>query len=308
MATVSVLMATYKENKQQLSEAIESILNQTYQDFEFIIILDNPKNEEHIKLIEDYKETDSRILFSMNEENMGLPKTLNKAISLASGKYICRMDADDISEPYRILEQLKYLETNDYDLIGGLSTMIDENGHVIYKIKSVPTDFSKIKKLLRYNQVISHPTWFGRKEVFEELDGYRLIPLCEDYDFTLRAVLKGFKISNLNKNVLNYRMTKGSISRSNLFDQYLFQCYITKQYSNGKIADVQEAISYVNNHSSEKKRQRYLKANEIFNNALNNIQEKKHCKFIICCMRLIFSSKNYMNKIYRLYRVSKGAN
>lgn len=308
MATVSVLMATYKEEKQQLSQAIESILNQTYQDFEFIIILDNPKNEELVKLIEDYKEKDPRIIFFINEQNMGLPKTLNKAITLATGEYICRMDADDISEPYRISEQLKYLKENHYDLVGGLSTMIDEDGGVIYKIKSVPTDFSKIKKLLRYNQVISHPTWFGKKGVFEELNGYRLIPLCEDYDFTLRAVLKGFRISNLNKNVLNYRMTKGSISRSNLFDQYLFQCYITRQYSKGKIADIREAISFVNNHSSEKKRQRYLAANEIFNNALKNIQEKKYCKLVINCAKLIFSSKYYLNKIYRLYRVSKGAN
>lgn len=98
----------------------------------------------------------------------------------------------------------------------------------------VPTDFNKIKKCIKYNQVISHPTWFGKKEVFEQLEGYRQMPLCEDYDFTLRAILKGYKISNLNEVVLKYRMTSDSISRSNLFEQYLYGCYITKQYSKNK--------------------------------------------------------------------------
>ena len=112
------------------------------------------------------------------------------------------MDADDVSTYNRLEIQKKYLEKNEYDLIGGISQMIDESGKSIYSIKKVPTDMNKIKKALRYNQIISHPTWFGKKEVFDKLNGYRNMPLCEDYDFTLRAVLKGFKISNINELVL----------------------------------------------------------------------------------------------------------
>ena len=304
MAKISVLMATYKERKEHLSIAIESILNQTFKDFEFIIILDNPENLEHIDLIKEYQRKDDRIKFYINEKNMGLPKTLNKGIQLASGQYLCRMDADDMSESNRLENQLDYLCSNGYDLIGGLSTMIDEDGNIIYKIKSVPTDFNKIKKALKYNQVISHPTWFGKIEVFKSLNGYRLIPLCEDYDFTLRAVLKGYKVSNLNINVLNYRMTKNSVSRSNLYEQYLYMRYITNQYSDGKVADLSLAGQYVNQHKNKRKSNAYLRSNMYFNEMLNKLELKQYGKCCILGIKLIFSSKDYLKKIYRLLRVS----
>ena len=290
MMEISVIMATYKEKIELLKVAIESILKQTYNNFEFIIILDNPENIEHIRCIENYQKNDDRIRFYINEKNMGLTKTLNKALSLSKGKYICRMDADDVSMPDRIEKQLHYLNQYHYDLIGGLSHMIDENGKTIYSIKKVPTDFNKIKKCIKYNQVISHPTWFGKKEVFEQLEGYRQMPLCEDYDFTLRAILKGYKISNLNEVVLKYRMTSDSISRSNLFEQYLYGCYITKQYSKKQIASIEDAHNYVKEHNNSKNAKKYLKANKYFNDALNDIENKSFISFIKNGLLLLFAS------------------
>ena len=102
---VSVIMATYKEPENLLRQAIESILNQSYKDFEFIIILDNPGNKEHIEIVKSYQKQDSRIRFYINEKNAGLTATLNRGIELSRGKYICRMDADDISMPERIQDQ-----------------------------------------------------------------------------------------------------------------------------------------------------------------------------------------------------------
>ena len=302
MVETSVIMATYKESIQCLKQSIESIINQTYNDFEFIIILDNPDNKEHIAFINDYACKDERIKFYINDKNMGLTNTLNRGLELAEGKYICRMDADDISELYRMEHQKKYLEENDFDLIGGISQMIDEDGNTIYSIKKVPTDFKKIKKCIKYNQVISHPTWFGKKEVFDKLNGYRNMPLCEDYDFTLRAILQGFKISNVNECVLKYRMTKDSISRSNLFEQYLFARYITKQYSEGKVS-VEEAKAYVKKNLSDKNAKHYLKGNERFNNALNNLEEKQYIHFIANGIALLFTSKYYLDKIFRFVMV-----
>lgn len=304
MCLVSVIMSTYKEEEIFLRQAIESILNQTYKDFEYIIILDNPDNNLHIRIIKKYANLDKRIKFYVNEKNMGLTASLNKGLGLAKGKYICRMDADDISINKRIENQKRYLEENNYDLIGGISQMIDENGKSIYSIKKVPTNMDKIKKALRYNQIISHPTWFGKKEVFEKLNGYRNMPLCEDYDFTLRAVLNGYKISNIDETVLKYRMTSSSISRSNLYEQYLFARFITKKYSKNKIADIKEAKQYVNNHNDDRKAKRYLKANVRFNIALKDIEEKKYFKFIIDGILLTFTSFNYLDKIYRFVKVS----
>ena len=303
MVETSVIMATYKESIECLKQSIESIINQTYNDFEFIIILDNPDNKEHIAFINDYVCKDERIKFYINDKNMGLTNTLNRGLKLAEGKYICRMDSDDISELYRMEHQKKYLEENDFDLIGGISQMIDEDGNTIYSIKKVPTNFKKIKKCIKYNQVISHPTWFGKKEVFDKLNGYRNMPLCEDYDFTLRAILQGFKISNVNECVLKYRMTKDSISRSNLFEQYLFARYITKQYSEGKVSEVEEAKAYVKKNLSDKNAKRYLKGNERFNNALNNLEEKQYIQFIANGIALLFTSKYYLDKIFRFVMV-----
>ena len=301
---ISVIMSTYKEDERLLRESIESILNQTYRDFEYIIILDYPDNDVHKSVIEEYALKDDRIHFYINEKNMGLTDSLNRGLSLCHGEYMARMDADDISLPDRLERQMKYLEKNHYDLIGGITEMINENGSLLYSIKSVPTDPKKINKALRYSQCIAHPTWLGRKEVFEKNAGYRHMPLCEDYDFTLRAVLNGFVVSNLNEAVLKYRMTSNSISRSNLFEQYLYMSYITNEYKNNRIASVDKAYAYVQQHLNEKDSDKYLKANVIFNRMLQEMSDKQFLSFIKDGFCLLFSSKYYLNKIYRFMMLS----
>lgn len=301
---ISVIMSTYKEDERLLRESIESILNQTYKNFEYIIILDYPDNDVHKSVIEEYALKDDRIHFYINEKNMGLTDSLNRGLSLCHGEYIARMDADDISLLDRLERQMKYLEKNHYDLIGGITEMINENGSLLYSIKSVPTDPKKINKALRYSQCIAHPTWLGRKEVFEKNAGYRHMPLCEDYDFTLRAVLNGFVISNLNEPVLKYRMTSNSISRSNLFEQYLYMSYITNEYRNNCIASVDKAYAYVQQHLNEKDSNKYLKANVIFNRMLQEMSDKQLLSFIKDGFCLLFSSKYYLNKIFRFIMLS----
>ena len=301
---ITVIMSTYKEDERLLRESIESILNQTYKDFEYIIILDYPDNDVHKSVIEEYALKDDRIHFYINETNMGLTDSLNRGLSLCHGEYIARMDADDISLPDRLERQMKYLEKNHYDLIGGITEMINENGSLLYSIKSVPTDPKKINKALRYSQCIAHPTWLGKKEVFEKNAGYRHMPLCEDYDFTLRAVLNGFVISNLNEAVLKYRMTSNSISRSNLFEQYLYMSYITNEYKNKRVASVDKAYAYVQQHLNDSDTEKYLKANVIFNRMLQEMSDKQLLPFIKDGFCLLFSSKYYLNKIYRFIILS----
>ena len=301
---ISVIMSTYKEDERLLRESIESILNQTYRDFEYIIILDYPDNDVHKSVIEEYALKDDRIHFYINEKNMGLTDSLNRGLSLCHGEYIARMDADDISLPDRLERQMKYLEKNHYDLIGGITEMINENGSLLYSIKSVPADPKKINKALRYSQCIAHPTWLGRKEVFEKNAGYRHMPLCEDYDFTLRALLNGFVVSNLNEAVLKYRMTSNSISRSNLFEQYLYMSYITNEYKNKRVASVDKAYAYVQQHLNDSDTEKYLKANVIFNRMLQEMSDKQLLPFIKDGFCLLFSSKYYLNKIYRFVMLS----
>lgn len=301
---ISVLMSTYREESYMLKESIESILNQTYEDFELIILLDDPTNETHKKIIQGYADQDSRIQFFVNEENLGLTATLNKAIPLASGEWIVRMDADDIAYPDRFEKQLQYATENDYDLIGGVMQMIDENGKPIYSIQKVPTDYSKIKKCLKYGTCLAHPTWFGKKEVFLSMNGYRNVPYCEDSDFVLRTVLKGYRVSNVNDPVVKYRMTQSSLSRSHLYEQYLYMTQITSSYAQGKVADLEEMKSYVTSHLDTSKSRKYEKANVLFNRMLKELEYKKPISFIKDGFQLVFTSKEYLNKIYRFMMLS----
>ena len=303
MCKVSVLMSTYKETESYLRQAIESILDQTFKDFEFIIILDNPENELHKNVIKEYQEKDIRIKLYINEKNIGLTASLNRAIKESSGKYICRMDADDISRKDRIEKELDYLIKNDCDLVGGITRIVDENNRTVYSIKKIPSDYDKIKKIIKYNQCIAHPTWLGKREVFIELDGYRNAPYCEDYDFTLRAILRGYKISNLNYEVLSYRMTASSISRNNLLRQFLSAKYITMAYKKGIVADLSKIDLYILDHYSEKKEMQYSKANKLFNDALKCIETKHFIKCFRLIILLLFTSKEYLQNIYRFFMV-----
>lgn len=296
---ISVVMNTYMESVELIRYSIESILNQTYKDIEFIIVLDNINNINHKAVINEYALKDDRIKFKINTDNPGRVGALNYALSMCKGDYIAIMDADDIALPDRLEKQLDYIKKHDFDLIGGITQIIDETGNAIYSIRKIPTDSDKIKKVLKYGQCIAHPTWLGKRLVFEELKGYRDIPLCEDYDFTLRAVLAGYQISNLNEIVLKYRMTSKSISRSNLYNQYLYMKYITNEYAKGRVANVEEANNYVLCHTSEKKANHYSKANVIFNRMLKEMEEKQLFPFIKDGFQLLFTSRSYLNKIYR---------
>ena len=113
---ISVIMSVYNDEK-YLAKSIESILNQTYSDFEFIIINDG-STDKSMEIIDRYKNEDKRVVV-VNQENMGLTKSLNKAIKLSKGKYIARMDSDDISVSNRLEKQIEFLKHNkDYALVG----------------------------------------------------------------------------------------------------------------------------------------------------------------------------------------------
>ena len=119
--TISVIMSVYNTNKSFLAEAIESILNQTYPNFEFIIIDDN-STDGSLSIIEQYMSKDDRIVLIKNKTNIGLTKSLNKGLKLAKGQYIARMDADDVSLPDRFKQQIEYMENNSHvTVIGGIA-------------------------------------------------------------------------------------------------------------------------------------------------------------------------------------------
>lgn len=238
---ISVIMSTYNESIIEIQESVNSILNQSYSNIEFIIIIDNPNNKELINCLQSFN--DQRIRIIKNKENIGLVKSLNKAIEFSKGNFIARMDADDISELDRLECQKKYLDKENLDLVGGNLNIINENGISISELHFPSYQFL-LKKFLKWGNCIPHPTWLVRKEVYISLNGYRNVPRCEDYDFVCRTLQQKFKIGNVGKVVLKYRIRSDSISNSNKSAQYILRRFISKNRK--EYISEKKIISYLN--------------------------------------------------------------
>lgn len=295
---ISILMSAYKEKLEILQNAISSILEQECsEDIELVLIIDDPTNAEILSWAESHLAQKDNVLIIKNETNEGLANSLNKAIRYAKGEYLCRMDSDDIAYPNRLNTQLTYLKKYDLDLIGGRMEVIDESGSPLYITPKLPSSPDALRKASCWNNCIPHPTWFGKRSVFQQL--YRNIPLCEDYDFQLRALKNGKRLGNCNDVVLKYRFTQNSISRNNLYSQYLYQRYITSCFKRHEIANIEETKSYVANHFNKQAEERYFRANNYFNKGISEIH-KGHavvgCKDVL---RSIFTSLSYSKKIMR---------
>ena len=184
-----------------LKDAVKSILGQTYKIFEFIIV-DDASTDNSWKYLTSIK--DKRILLIKNKKNLGLAASLNKALKVSSGEYIARMDADDVSLPNRLKEQIKYLENHPkIDICGSFVKVIDKSGKIIGQIKKPTTD-EEIKKELFWLTPLIHPTWFAKKEVYTKLKGYdKNWDYVEDFEFLIRA--KDFKMGNISKYLLYFR-------------------------------------------------------------------------------------------------------
>ena len=185
-----------------LKDAVESILNQTYKNFEFIIVDDASVDNswDYLKNLNDH-----RIKLIKNKKNLGLAASLNKALKVAKGNYIARMDADDISLPTRFEEQVNYLQKNpSITLCGTWVDLINDKGEKIGE-KKYPTEDSKIKKSLAWYPAIVHPTFMSRKGFYKTLNGYDTdFDFAEEYELMMRAKNK-FKMANIPKKLLYWR-------------------------------------------------------------------------------------------------------
>ena len=204
---VSVVMPVYNSEK-YLKESIGSILNQTFKEFEFIIINDG-SNDNSLEIIKSFK--DSRIIV-INQTNGGISNALNNGIRIARGKYIARMDADDFSLKERLAKQLCFfLENPGYVLIGSNATFIDVNGEILYNSNLVLTDM-EIRNLLPSNPFFHSSTMFLR-DAFYETGGYNELIRHHFEDRILWSQMSKFgKLYNLSENLIYYRLVPESVS------------------------------------------------------------------------------------------------
>ncbi|HEM6346727.1 TPA: glycosyltransferase [Streptococcus suis] len=239
---VSVVMSIYNESVDFIEKSVNSILAQTYKNFEFIIVIDNPENVGSIELLKQKQLMDSRIVLIENDRNVGLSKSLNKAIKQSKGQYIFRMDADDISVADRIERQLAFMNDHNLDMSSCLIKKIDQNEDIIYVQKSYKSDLNRtqLAKLSKYRCIMSHPTWCVKREVYLALDFYRDLVPVEDYDFILRALEKNYNLGILNDYLLYYRDNISGISNTQVRKQRLMSTILKKNY--GRLNEIQEDI------------------------------------------------------------------
>lgn len=210
MPKISVLMPVYNTKAAYLKESIESILNQTFSDFEFIIINDGSENNAE-EVILSY--TDKRIRYIKNKENIGLIKTLNKGLRESKGEYIARMDSDDIALPERFIKQVEFMNENLNVGVSGtwLKTFGDE---LKTRIEKYPSSCEEIKVKMLFSCPIAHPTAFIRKSLFVKYNLFYSEDYvhAEDYELWSRAN-KYFDFANIPESLVQYRCHKNQISQ-----------------------------------------------------------------------------------------------
>ena len=213
---VSVIMSVYNGEK-YLHEAVESILNQTFKDFEFIIINDGSTDKTG-DILESY--ADERMVI-INQDKTGLTRALNSGLSLARGEYFARMDADDVSLPERLEQQLAFLDKNtDVALVGCNFYEIDDSGNIVAK-KEVTLENEEIKWQLLFHNCFGHSTTVFRKECFSAVGGYNEnIVYSQDYDLWLR-ISQRYNVGNLGEFLHKWRLNKSKgISMVKSQEQY----------------------------------------------------------------------------------------
>lgn len=224
-------MSIYNESELELRESIDSILQQSFRDFEFIIIVDNTKNVAIVQLLEKYKDSDNRVNVIINNTNLGLAKSLNTGLENATGRYIARMDADDISTPERLQIQFDYLEHHpDCAAVSANRIDINEKSEALGKETKFLLSDEQVKKIMPYGSVIIHSTVMIRKVVIDSLHGYRNMRAAQDYDLWLRMISSGYTIHIMPEKLIKFRIRSNSISNQNFFGQYIYSKYALKKF------------------------------------------------------------------------------
>jgi glycosyltransferase involved in cell wall biosynthesis len=226
MPKVSVVMSVYN-GERHLKEAVDSILCQTFKEFEFIII-DDGSTDGTPKILEEYLGKDQRIEV-LHQENAGLTRSLNRGIALVQGGYIARMDADDVAFPERLEKQVDFMHKNpEVGLLGTTYYEIDGNSNRIGK-KVFPTSDDELQKtLIKYNP-FSHASVIIRKETLDKVGLYdENIKRAQDYDLWFK-IGRVSKIANLKEPLMMRRYSNKNISIANENEQLKWAIRIRKK-------------------------------------------------------------------------------
>lgn len=209
---VSVVLASFNESPEIISASIDSILKQTYKDFELLILDDSTK--EGTKAAVDLFKADSRVKVFRGMERRGFVHSLNDGLKVAQGKYIARMDGDDIALPERLEKEISFLEAHsEIYVVGGQINLIDGAGKVISS-RPYPLGGWRLWLFSAIRNPLAHPTVVLRRELVEKGFYYdETLKMSEDLDLWLRILNAGYQIANIPDTVLNYRVDNDFIKK-----------------------------------------------------------------------------------------------
>lgn len=243
MPKVSVVMSVYN-GELYVKEAIKSILQQTFDDFEFVIIEDG-STDSTLSILKAYAQQDPRIVLVCNEKNLGLQRSLNKGLSVSCGEYIARLDADDVSLGDRLQLQVAFLDAHpEIGLLGSAVEIIDEQKNSVVK-NYVPLDHESIQATLLINNYFHHSSMMFRRNLVEQLGGYdETKRYVEDYDLWWRFS-RVTQLANLPDVLIQRRFRGTSITWAHRLDMLRASWEISIQAIQEYLQDVSlDAVSY----------------------------------------------------------------
>jgi glycosyltransferase involved in cell wall biosynthesis len=209
---ISVVMSVY-DGGRFLRASIESILTQTYGDFEFLIV-DDASKDDSLEILRNFAEKDGRITIIRNEQNIGLTKSLNRALKRARGEYVARHDADDLAEPARFEAQIGVLQGHpECDVVGTGYHVIDAEGRDVNKRFLCHYADDARSALLRGENPLCHSSVMFKKSVVEKAGYYdEAYKYAQDYDLWLRLLSGGSRICNIPRRLQRLRRSGHEIT------------------------------------------------------------------------------------------------
>jgi len=231
---VSVIMAVYNNNR-YIVESVDSVLAQSFDDFEFIIV-DDGSTDGVSETLEKYAAKDNRIILLKNETNIGVAKSPNRALKVAKGEYIARIDSDDVCFVNRFQKQVEYLDKNqDIALVYSNALIIDKDSNEVccfYK----PLSVEKVLCNLEIHNYITNSTVMFRRKIFSTLNGYNeSCRVGEDRDLWVRMRDSGYSFGYIDEILLKYRINPDSVRGENR-DNYWFKLAKYCQWNKSRLA------------------------------------------------------------------------
>ena len=264
---VSVVMSAYNSEK-TIEDSIMSILNQTYEDWELILVNDF-SSDTTLVILEGFTRKESRIKIINNNKNIGLTASLNKAINISNGEFIARLDSDDVAEPERLKKQVSFLVSNpDIGMVGTGANLIDKDGRKIGSMSVISNEYL-VSRFIKYLNPFIHSSLMIRKRVLDDVGIYReKFRYSQDYDLVLR-VYDRYKAVNMPEHLISWRVSEGSITMQKNILQRVF-ADIAKKLAHERRINGRDSYDIIDfdamiNETESNNKGRYLCDNGVYN-------------------------------------------